>query len=71
MKVVVQRVQASVTVDGQLISSIGAGLLVTPRVEEGDTKEDFDYILKKVLQLRIFNDQNGVMNLDIKQVDGG
>ncbi|MDO5035547.1 MAG: D-aminoacyl-tRNA deacylase [Porphyromonas sp.] len=71
MKVVIQRVkEASVSVEDKLVSSIGAGLLVLLGIEVGDSDEDFDYILKKTLQLRIFDDDQGVMNLDVRQIEG-
>lgn len=71
MKVVIQRVKhASVTVEEQLISEISAGMLILQGVEEGDTEEDMEYLLRKIPQLRIFDDEQGVMNLDIRQVDG-
>lgn len=71
MKVVVQRVrEASVSVGGKLISSIGAGMLVLHGVEVGDTEEDMAYIERKLLKLRIFDDDNGVMNRDILEVGG-
>lgn len=71
MKVVVQRVcEASVTVAGGLVSQIGAGMMVLHGVEVGDTTEDMDYIERKLLKLRIFDDDNGVMNRDIVEVKG-
>lgn len=71
MRAVIQRVsEASVTVDGQLISSIGHGMLVLQGVEVGDTAEDMDYLVRKISALRIFDDEEGVMNKDIKAVGG-
>lgn len=71
MKVVIQRVtKASVAIGGKEISKIGAGMLILHGVEEGDTEEDLTYLQKKILQLRIFDDANGVMNLNINQVGG-
>lgn len=71
MKVVIQRVeQASVTIAGECISEIGAGMLILHGVEEGDTAEDLEYLLHKIPKLRIFDDEAGVMNLDIQQVEG-
>ena len=71
MRAVIQRVsEASVTVDGQLISSIGHGMLVLQGVEVGDTAEDMDYLARKISALRIFDDEEGVMNKDIKSIGG-
>lgn len=66
MKVVVQRVQqASVTVDGQLVASIGPGMLALVGISPEDTQKDIDYLVRKMTQLRIFDDTQGVMNLSI------
>ena len=63
MRAVVQRVkEANVSVDGELIGSINKGLLVLLGVKVGDKDEDFSYIQRKVYNLRIFDDENGVMN---------
>ena len=71
MRIVIQRVsQASVTIDGALKSSIRQGLLVLAGFESDDTPEDLDWTIKKIIQLRIFNDSNGVMNLSVKDVNG-
>ena len=71
MRAVIQRVsEASVTFDGQLISSIGHGMLVLQGVEVGDTSEDLDYLVRKITALRIFDDEEGVMNKDIKSIGG-
>ena len=71
MRVVIQRVStASVTIEGNLKSAIGYGLLVLAGFESSDTDEDIDWTSKKITQLRIFADQNGVMNLSVKEVDG-
>lgn len=71
MKAVIQRVtHASVSVDGQLISEIGPGMMILLGVQQGDTDEDQTYLLKKIPKLRIFDDENGVMNRDIIQVSG-
>lgn len=71
MRIVVQRVQsASVKVDNQIIGKIDRGLLVLAGFEESDSKEDFDWIANKILQLRIFNDENGVMNVSVQDIDG-
>lgn len=71
MKVVIQRVQhASVVVDGACVGSIGKGMLVLHGVEVGDTEEDLQYLVKKTIQLRIFDDADGVMNESILQHGG-
>jgi D-tyrosyl-tRNA(Tyr) deacylase len=71
MRVVIQRVsEASVTIEGELKSSIQKGLLVLAGFESGDTDEDLDWTCKKIIQLRIFNDLKGVMNLSVKDIDG-
>lgn len=57
-------------VSGELISEIGKGLMILHGVEDGDTDEDLEYLLNKIIKLRIFDDENGVMNLDIQQVGG-
>ena len=66
-----QRVsKASVTVEEELISSIGHGLLILLGIEDADTKEDIDWLTNKILNLRIFNDENEVMNRSVMDVDG-
>ena len=71
MKALIQRVsEASVTIDGNVYSSIGAGMLILYCVETGDTKEDMDFIVKKTLNLRIFDDEEGVMNRSILDIGG-
>ena len=71
MRVVVQKVkEASVTVEKELISAIKKGLLVFVGVENEDTQDDIDYLVKKITQLRIFLDENEVMNLSVQDVDG-
>lgn len=63
MRAVVQRVKrSSVSVDGKIVSEIGKGLMVLLGVEVNDDESDLDYILKKVTKLRIFDDEDGVMN---------
>jgi D-tyrosyl-tRNA(Tyr) deacylase len=70
MRVVVQRVaRASVTVAGSITGSIGPGMLVLAGFEDSDTAADIDWMVRKLLGLRIFSDANGVMNLSI--VDSG
>lgn len=71
MKFVIQRVsEASVTVDNQVIGSIGKGFLVLIGVGQNDTKEDADFYIKKMIGLRIFQDENGKTNLSLKDVGG-
>ena len=71
MRVVIQRVQrCSVEVEGKIIGEIGKGLAILLGVEEADTQEDIDWLCGKISRLRIFDDENGVMNLDIQQAGG-
>ncbi len=71
MRTVIQRVQrASVTVNGSTVSSIGQGLLLLLGVEAADTEEDVQWLSRKVLGLRIFDDEEGVMNRNITDVGG-
>ncbi|MDO9187258.1 MAG: D-aminoacyl-tRNA deacylase [Bacteroidia bacterium] len=70
MKVVIQRVaKSSVNIDGKLKSSIGKGLLVLVGIEDADTIEDITWLSSKIINLRIFNDENEVMNLSLKDID--
>lgn len=72
MRTVIQRVtEASVKVDGKITGAIKEGLLILVGVEDADTQEDIDWLVKKIVGLRIFNDENGVMNLSIQDVGGG
>ena len=71
MKVVIQRVsKASVTVHGETIANIKRGLLVLLGIVNEDTQEDIDWLVKKVSNLRIFNDENGVMNKSLIDIKG-
>ena len=71
MRLLIQRVKrASVTIDGREHSHIGKGLLVLVGIENSDTQEDIDWLTGKLLRLRIFDDENGVMNLDVQQTEG-
>lgn len=70
MKVVVQRVKkSSVTVDGKLINEIGVGYNLLVGININDTMDDVEYIARKVINLRVFDDENGVMNKSILEVD--
>ena len=71
MRVVIQRVrEASVEVDGKTVSSIGAGLLVLAAFRSGDSEADLEWMARKCLDLRIFEDKNGKMNLSVLDVGG-
>ena len=71
MRIVIQRVQkASVTIGNCVKSCIGKGYLILVGIEDCDTKEDADWLLRKVIGLRVFDDENHVMNLSIKDVGG-
>jgi len=71
MKAVVQRVsEASVTIDGAVKGSIGKGYMVLLGVEDIDEQEDLDYICDKLIGLRIFEDPDGKLNLDIRDIGG-
>lgn len=71
MRVVVQRVsRASVTVDRNIISEIANGLLILLGVEDADDQSDVEWLSRKIANLRIFNDENGVMNKSLLEIDG-
>jgi D-tyrosyl-tRNA(Tyr) deacylase len=71
MRALIQRVtQARVEVDGQIVGEIGAGMLVLLGIEQTDTNEDADYLVIKIAELRIFDDQNGKMNLSLRDTGG-
>ena len=71
MRIVIQRVsEASVTIDGQCRSRIGKGYLILLGIESSDTTEDIDWLVNKVVKLRVFDDEAGVMNCDIHSVNG-
>lgn len=71
MRAVIQRVKnASVTIEGRPKSAIHDGLLVLMGVEDADTAEDVSWLSSKIVNLRIFNDENGVMNRSVKEIDG-
>lgn len=71
MRVVIQRVkQASVTIEGRTKSQIDAGLLVLLGIEEADTNEDIEWLCRKIAALRVFDDEQGVMNRSILEANG-
>ncbi len=71
MRTVIQRVtRASVTVEGKIVSKIKDGLLVLVGVEDVDTDDDIEYLTSKIVNLRIFNDENGVMNKSVIDING-
>ncbi len=71
MRAVVQRVkQASVTIDGDVVGKIGKGILVLLGVSVDDTEAEVDWMVKKLIEMRIFNDADGKMNLSLEEVGG-
>ena len=71
MRAVLQRVShASVTIEGKLKSKINKGLLILLGVENEDSEEDIGWLTSKIARMRIFNDENGVMNLSLQDIDG-
>jgi D-tyrosyl-tRNA(Tyr) deacylase len=71
MRVVIQRVsEASVTVDKNIVGQIFNGLLVLIGIEDGDTLEDIEWLSNKIINLRIFNDENNVMNKSVTDING-
>lgn len=71
MRLVIQRVkEASVSIDGKVVSTIGQGLFILVGVENGDTEADMKWLAAKAAGLRIFNDEEGVMNRSVVDVDG-
>ena len=71
MRVLIQRVrEASVAIGGRTKSAIGRGLLVLAGVEAADTAEDLAWLAAKIVKLRVFDDEAGVMNLDVRQIGG-
>lgn len=71
MRVLIQRVKrASVTVDGELVSEIAQGLLVLVGICDEDNNEDIEWLTKKISNIRLFDDENGVMNLSLMDIDG-
>ena len=71
MKVVLQRVsEASVTIGGIQVAAIGKGLLILLGIEDADNQDDIDWLCNKIVNLRVFADTDGVMNLSVKETDG-
>ncbi|MDD2437337.1 MAG: D-aminoacyl-tRNA deacylase [Massilibacteroides sp.] len=71
MRTVIQRVtHCKITIDGKVKSAIGSGLLVLLGIENRDSQEDIDWLTKKIVSLRVFDDPDGVMNLSVKDIDG-
>lgn len=71
MRLLIQRVkEASVRIDERISGAIGKGFLVLVGVTNDDTEEDLEYLAQKLLKIRLFDDENGVMNLDLQQVGG-
>jgi D-tyrosyl-tRNA(Tyr) deacylase len=71
MRIVLQRVsQASVTVDSKIVADIQKGLLVLVGIEDLDTQEDIDWLVGKIIKMRIFGDENDVMNCSVQDIDG-
>ena len=71
MRAVIQRVtKASVTIDSKVYSQINSGLLVLLGIEDADTADDIEWLSGKIVNLRIFNDENGVMNVSVKESNG-
>ena len=71
MRVVLQRVaSASVTIEEKMVAEIQKGVLVLVGIEDADTQEDIDWLVTKITQLRIFGDENEVMNLSVEEVNG-
>ena len=71
MRIIIQRVRsASVTINEQLHSAINQGMMILVGIEEADGDEDIAFLTKKVVNMRIFNDENGVMNRSVLDIDG-
>lgn len=71
MRTVIQRVtRASVTIDGEIRSQIGKGLMILVGIEDKDAQEDIEWLSKKIINLRVFDDENGVMNRSILDIQG-
>lgn len=71
MRVVIQRVaEAAVTIENKKVAEIQKGLLVLAGIEDADTQEDIDWLAAKIAKIRIFGDENNVMNLSVQDIDG-
>lgn len=71
MKVVIQRVsESSVKVDGKIVGEIGNGLMLLVGIDENDEKSDADWLVQKILNLRIFGDEDGKLNLSVQEIQG-
>lgn len=71
MRIVIQRVtEANVKVEGKICGKIGHGLLILVGIEESDSNDDIEWLCKKIVNLRIFDDENGIMNKSIIDIDG-
>ena len=71
MRVVIQRVaEASVVIENKIVASIEKGLLVLVGIEDADAQEDIDWLVAKIAKIRIFGDENNVMNLSVQDIDG-
>ncbi|HCA06786.1 MULTISPECIES: D-aminoacyl-tRNA deacylase [unclassified Chryseobacterium] len=71
MKIVIQRVsEASVKVDGKIVGEIGKGLMLLTGIDENDEKADADWLVQKILNLRIFGDEDDKLNLSVKDISG-
>lgn len=71
MKAVIQRVtEASVTIGNRVVSEIGSGLLILAGIEENDIEEDAEWLSNKIIRLRIFNDNEGIMNIAVNEAGG-
>ncbi|MBO5679826.1 MAG: D-tyrosyl-tRNA(Tyr) deacylase [Bacteroidaceae bacterium] len=71
MRIIIQRVRnASVTIEGQLHSAIGQGMMILVGIEDADGDDDIAFLVKKVAAMRIFDDENGVMNLSVMDIKG-
>lgn len=71
MKVVIQRVaQSSVTIDSKIVAEIQKGLLILVGIEDSDGEEDIDWLVGKITKIRVFEDENHVMNLSVQDIEG-
>jgi len=71
LRVVIQRVaEASVMIENKIVASINRGLLILLGIEDADSQEDIDWLVAKIAKIRIFGDENNVMNLSVQDIDG-